>query len=141
MDNEEFNFLKHVFLKNEYPLPFINICFKMVINKLVVKRPQVTIVEKKTLILSLYYLEDTSLQTRTKSRKSLNGILNCVKLQLVFKSQRKLANVFQFKDCLPFNLVSGVVYKYTCGRCNSSYYDETDRNMKVRPGEHIGYHP
>ena len=34
--------------------------------------------------------------------------------------------------------MSGVVYKYTCGRCNSSYHGETDRHLKVRSGEHIG---
>ena len=62
--HEELSFLKHVFLKNEYPLPFIDKSFKMVINKLVIKRPQVTIVEKKTLILLLSYLGDISLQTR-----------------------------------------------------------------------------
>ena len=68
--HEELNFLKQVFLKNVYPLSFIEICFKMVINKLVIKRPQVTTVEKKTLIPSLPYLGDISLQTRTKLRKS-----------------------------------------------------------------------
>ena len=67
--------------------------------------------------------------------------MNCCKLQIVFKSQKKLANVFQFKDCLPFNLVSGVVYKYTCERCNSSYYDETDRHLKIRSEEYIGISP
>ena len=36
---------------------------------------------------------------------------------------------------------SGVVYKYTCGRCNSTYYGETDRYLKVRSGEHIGISP
>ena len=110
----------------------------MVINKLVIKRPQVTRVEKKTLILSLPYQGDISLQTRTKLRKSFKGILNCCKLQIVFKRQRKLANVFQFKDRLPFDLVSGVVYKYTCERCNSSYYGETDGHLKVRSGEDFG---
>ena len=139
--HEELNFLKQVFLKNFYPLSFIEICFKMVINKLVIKRPQVTTVEKKTLIPSLPYLGDISLQTRTKLRKSFKNILNCCKLQIVFKSQRKLANVFRFKDRLPFDLVSGVVYKYTCGRCNSFYYGETDRHLKVRSGEHIGISP
>ena len=113
----------------------------MVINKLVIKRPQVTTVEKKTLILSLPYPGDISLQTRTKLRKSFKSILNCCKLQIVFKCQRKLANVFRFKDRLPFDLVSGVVYKYTCGRCNSSYYGETDRHLKVRSGEDIGISP
>ena len=51
--HKELNFLKHVFLKNEYPLSFIDKCFKMVINKLIIERPQVTAVEKETLILSL----------------------------------------------------------------------------------------
>ena len=95
--HQELNFLKQVFLKNGYSLSFIEKCFKMVINKLVIKRSQVTTVEKKTLILSLPYLGDISLQTRTKLRKSFKDILNCCKLQIVFKSQRKLT-VFQFKD-------------------------------------------
>ena len=34
--------------------------------------------------------------------------------------------------------MSGVVYKYTCESCKSSYYGETDRYLKVRCGEHIG---
>ena len=119
--HEELNFLKQVFLKNGYPLSFIDECFKMFINKLVIKRLQVTTVEKKTLILSLSCLGDISLQSRTKLRKSFKSILNCCKLQTVFKNQEKLANVFRFKDRLPLDLVSGVVYKYTCGRCNSSY--------------------
>ena len=81
------------------------------------------------------------MQTRTKLRKSLKGLLNSFKLQIVFKSQRKLLNVFRFKVRLPFDLVSGVVYKYTCGRCNSTYYGETDRHLKVSFGEHIGISP
>ena len=120
-------FMKCAFSKNEYPLSFIDKCFKIIIDRLVIKLPQVTTVEKKTLVLSVLYLGDVSLQTRTKLRKSFKGILNSCNLQIVFKSQGKLANVFQFKNTLPFDLVSGVVYKYTCGRCNSCYYGETDR--------------
>ena len=37
--------------------------------------------------------------------------------------------------------MSGVFYKYTCERCNSSYYGETDRHLKARSGEHIGISP
>ena len=124
-----------MYFKNGDPLSFIDKCFKVVINKLVIKRPQETRVEKKILIPSLPYLGDISLQTRTKVRNSFKGILNCCKLQ------RKLANVFRFTDGLPFDLVSGVVYKYTCGRCNYSYYGETNRYLKVRSGEHIGISP
>ena len=37
--------------------------------------------------------------------------------------------------------MSGVVYEYVCGRCNSSYYGETERHLKVRSGKHIRISP
>ena len=67
----------------------------MSINKLVIKRPQVEPIEKN--IASLPYLADISLQTRTELRKLFKDISNCCELQNVFKSQRKLANVFSSK--------------------------------------------
>ena len=96
---------------------------------------------QKSLTTLLPYLEDVSIQMRTKLRKSFKGIFNCCKFWIVFKSQKKLANAFHFKDHLPFDLVSGVVYKYMCGRWDSFYYGETDRHLKVRSGEHIGISP
>ena len=102
-------------LKNiGYPLSFIDNCFKTFVDKLFNKRPQLITVEKNTLFLSLPYLGEISLQTRTKLRKSLKGLLKVSrKLQFFFKSQRKLSNVFRFKDRLLSDLVSGVAYKYT----------------------------
>ena len=49
--------------------------------------------------------------------------------------------MFRFKDRVPYDLVSGVVYEYTCGRCNSSYYGEAERHLKVRSSEHVGISP
>ena len=92
----------------------------------------------KTLFLALPYLGPLSLQTRTKLRKSLKGILNCCKLQIVFKSQNKLAKAFRFKDRILEELTSGVVYKFQCRLCNESYYGECVRHLNVRIGEHIG---
>ena len=93
---------------------------------------------KKTLLLVYSYLGPLSLQTRTKLRKSLKDILNCCKLQIVFKSQNKLAKAFRFKDRIPKELTSGVIYKFQCGLCNESYYGECIRHLNVRIGEHIG---
>ena len=50
--HEQLSFLKQVFLKNGYPLPFIDDCFKTFVDKLLIKRPQLIRVEKKTLLLS-----------------------------------------------------------------------------------------
>ena len=38
-------------------------------------------------------------------------------------------------------LRSNIVYKFACGRCNTTYYGETCRHFKVRDGEHSGISP
>ena len=42
-------------------------------------------------------------------------------LKIVFKRQKWLSMGFNFnlKDCIPQDLLSGLVYKYTCGSCDS----------------------
>ena len=99
---------------------------------------KVITVPKKTLFLVLPYLGPLSLATKTKLRKSLKGTLNCWKLQIAFNSQNKLAKAFHFKDRIPKELTSGVVYKLQCGLCSESYYGECVKHLNVRVGEHIG---
>ena len=59
----------------------------------IVKETTLT-VEKKPLVLVLPYLGSISLQTRTKLKKSLKNILNCCKLQIVFKIRLDEATTF-----------------------------------------------
>ena len=110
-------------------------------DQLYLKQPQVLTVEKKTLTLALPFLGKLSLQTRKKFQKVLKKTLRCSKIQIVFKSQINLLNVFRFKYRLPYDLISCVVYNFQSGRCKASYYGETDRHFKVRSGGHIGISP
>ena len=75
--------LKETFLKNGYPEDFINKCFKKFMDNIHVVKETTLTVEKKPLVLVLPYIGSISLQTRTKSKKSLKNILNCCKLQSV----------------------------------------------------------
>ena len=79
-------------------------------NIRVVKEATLT-AERKPRVLILPYLGSISLQTRTKLKKSLKNILNCCKLQIVFKNKARLSNKFHFKDQILKDLTSGVVYK------------------------------
>ena len=133
--------LTDAFKNNGYPENFINNCFKVFLDNKYRIEEKVTTEPKKTLFLVLPYLGPLSLQTRTKLRKSLKGILNCCKLEILFKSQNKLAKAFRFKDHIPNELASGVVYKFQCGLCNESYYGECVRHLNVRIREHIGISP
>ena len=57
---------------------------------------------------------------------------------VVRKVETNLAKAFRFKDLIPKELTSGVVYKFQCGFRNESYYGECIRHLNVRIGEHIG---
>ena len=139
--HNELVWLKETFLENGYPEDFINKCFKKFLDNIHIVKETTLTVEKKSLVLVLPYLGSISLQTRTKLRKSLKNILNCSKLQIMLKNKTRLGNNFHFKDQIPKDLTSGVVYKFQCGLCNESYYGECIRHLNVRIGEHIGISP
>ena len=131
-----------VFKNNGYHVNFITNCFKVFLDNKYRIQEKVITVPKKTLFLVLLYLGPLSLQTRAKLRKSLKGILNCCKLQIVFKSQNKLAKAnFVLKIVIPKELTSSIVYKFQCGLCNESYYGESVRHFNVKIAEHIGNSP
>ena len=56
----------------------------------------------------------------------------------MFKNKTRLGSKFHFKDRIPKNITSCVVYKFQCGLCNGSYYGKCVRHLDVRIGEHIG---
>ena len=60
------------------------------------------------------------LQTRTKLQKTTKGVLNCCKLQVIFRCRYKLGNNFHFKDSVLQTLTSGVGYKFQCGLSNNA---------------------
>ena len=57
-------------------------------------------------------------------------------IKLVFNSF-KIKNYFSYKDPIPNDLKSFLVYKFTCAGCSSSYICETCRHFKTRIEEHI----
>ena len=92
---------REIFKKNGYPENFLYRCFKLFLDRIYSLKEKVPTVKKKPLRLVLPYLGNISLQTRTKLQKSIKGVLNCCKLQVIFKSQNKLCNNFHFKDPVP----------------------------------------
>ena len=130
-----------VFKSNVYLENFINNCFETFLNGKHRVQEKVIIGSKKPLFLVFPYLGPLSLQTRTKLRKSLKGILDCCKLQIVFKSQNKLAKAFSFEDCIPKQLTPGVAYRFQCGLYNESCYGECVRHLNTRIQEQIGISP
>ena len=83
---------------------------------------------RKSLIVTFTYLR--TFQTLKDFRKENFNI------KLVFNSF-KIKNSFAYKDPIPNDLKSFLVYKFTCASCSSSYIGETCRHFKTRIEEHI----
>ena len=66
-----------------------------------------------------------------KNLKNLPGLL----------SKRHLSSLFPFKNVIPKELRSHLVYKFSCSSCNAIYYGKTERHLNVRSSEHIGLSP
>ena len=139
--HEEVNYLKNVLKKNSFPSALVDKCIKIFLNKQFSQKILEYTVPKKELFIVLPYLGMSSLCLRTRLQKSINSNISFCKIKIIFKSSTRLANFFRFKDKIPLCLRSNIVYKFTCGRCNATYYGETCCHFKVRVGEHSGISP
>ena len=60
------------------------------------------------------------------------------KVNIVYKTQCRVSQLFRFKDSIPNDLKSHLVYYFKCPSCNAEYIGETMRHSKVRWSEHLG---
>ena len=105
-------------------------------------------INNQNLTLEAYYKSTyTGLLLNFKSFTSFSfkvSLITCLiefckenfNIKLVFNSF-KIKNYFAYKDAIPNDLKSFLVYKFTCASCSSSYIGETSRHFKTRIEEHI----
>ena len=124
--------------KKAFPIKLIDSCIKNFLNKRLTEKPVTLTAEKKDLVIVLPFLGKLSLDLRTCLRNSISKNLPFCKIRVIFKSSTRISNFFQFKDKMPYCLRSNVVYKFSCGRCNATYYGETCRHLSVTVGERAG---
>ena len=61
-----------------------------------------------------------------------------VKLNVIFKSSKRIKNAFRFKDILPKHISPKVLYKFKSDTCNRAYIGETKQYLLARQYEHLG---
>ena len=62
-------------------------------------------------------------------------------LRIAFQSKTRLSSLFRFKDIIPTDISSHLVYKFTCTCSNATYYGESERHFFVRASKHLGITP
>ena len=112
---------------------------KIFLDKLFVKRniPKLAS-NKKEVMICLLFLGKISIQVKKKLRQIFREVGQNIHPRIIFKSPNRLRNSFSFKDKLPQNLDSMLLYKFTCDTCNCIYIGKTKRHYQVRAYEHLG---
>ena len=61
-----------------------------------------------------------------------------VTIKIILKSANRPSFLFGFKDVIPKELRSHIVYKFSCGKCIFTYYGKSEHHVNIRSSEHIG---
>ena len=133
--------LKEMLKKNAFPIKLIDSCIKNFLNKRLTDKPVTLRAVKEDLVIVLPFLGKLSLDFRTRLRNGISKNLPFCKIRIIIKSSTTIFNFFQFRDKMPYCFRSNVVYKFSWGRCNATYYGDTCWHLGVRVGEHSGISP
>ena len=68
----------------------------------------------------------------------LKNSFNHVNFRIVLSNPYKIGSFFKFKDKIPSDVQSRVIYEYKCSSCNARYIGSTCRAFKTRRLEHLG---
>ena len=119
----------------------IDSCIKNILNKKLTEQSVTLTAEKKDLVIVLPFIGKSSLDLRTRLKNNISKNFPFRKIRVIFKSSSRISNFFHFKYKMPYCLGSNVIYKFSCDRCNATYYGETCRHLSVRVGEDSGVSP
>ena len=127
------------FFNNGYPK---SIVYKE-INKFIkrIQHPPTPIftAEKRKVYASLGYYGKISDNLKVDLTKLIENIYPQVDFRLCLVNGFTINSMFSFKDSLPLELRSSIVYKYSCARCASgTYVGSTMRAAYMRFAEHEG---
>ena len=134
--HEEVEKLKGIFRKNGYPSSFIDRCIYLFFNKIYEEKVVVHTVPKMEVSIILPFLGSTSVSVKNSLVRSFRNILPFCNIKVIFKTSNRLSFYFKYKDSFPKSLLSHVLYKYTCAKCNLSYVGYTARYWEKRLEEH-----
>ena len=129
---------KEIFLRNGYPSSFIDQCIRKFLDKIFIKKIRVQTAPKKEFLIVMPFLGSLSGKIEKRIRSLIQKMIPWGKVNIVYKTQCRVSQLFRFKDSIPNDLKSHLVYYFKCPSCNAEYIGETMRHSKVRWSEHLG---
>ena len=133
--------VRNLFKLNGFPSHMFERITRRFLDNTFDPKPSVQTVPKKIIYFCLPFTGIHSLQIRTQINRLCNAAFPHLETRFVFRSSRRIASFFPFKDKVPKYLRSSVVYLFKCRCCSASYVGQTTRHLHTRISEHLGISP
>jgi hypothetical protein len=88
--------------------------------------------------LVLPYFGEASVALRKGLLKTFKQLLPLLNIRIVFSTPPGIGSLFKFKDKIPEDLRTNLVYEYKCPACSAGYVGSTTRHFRSRILEHQG---
>ena len=135
----EIAFLKDFFHSNGFPKQLFQQQTEKFFAKKLDYQQTFQSVDKKPMYFSLPYFGHKSILLSMELTKLVSNYFYHINPKMVQVNNFRIGSFFKFKDALPKNLCSSVVYKYSCPQaCGSVYIGSTIRTLHTRVTEHRG---
>ena len=140
--DEEVKTLKGVLQGNGYPLHFVEQKAGQMLKKLY--KPFGSEIKdnydvpKPILYFTTYFLGDISKIMARDLRSLMQESYPQIHLRILYKSCNTIGTYFSYKDKIPKECVSNLIYKYTCESCNAFYIGKTQLQLRCRVSQHKG---
>ena len=94
--------------------------------------------QRKPIIFRMPYLGSYGHEIKKKIIKLVREFYPQVSLRVIYTARNTIGSFFKYKDKLPDDLRSSIVYLYKCDSCNASYIGKSERHYRTRKAEHEG---
>ena len=137
--NKELSFLVNFFFNNGYPKSLIYKQIHKYIKNVLYPIKPVPTVEKRKVYASIGYYGKFSENLKTELTNFVERFYPQVDFRVCLVNGFTISALFPYKDFLPLELRSSIVYKYSCAHCASgTYVGSTMRVAYMRFAEHEG---
>ena len=134
----ELEYLRAFFSNNGYPDKLFDKICKKFLNNIYHPPSRIPSVPKKQIYFSLPYYCKFSDVAAKKLQTKLSRFYTHLDIRFSLKNSFTISSLFPFKDKLPSELHSNIVYKFICRSCNATYIGCTRQKSKVRFHQHLG---
>ena len=136
--HSELQFIRQTLNLNGFSRLFSDTYIGKQLQKLLHPPPQKSTAERAVCYFPITFIGPSSFSLKNKITKLLKEFYPQIMVRVIFRPKYTIQNLFKFKDIIPQELQSSIIYQYECNSCKALYIGQSKRQFKVRLFEHWG---